>query len=212
MTRSLRFLALALATSTALASAPAAAQTRVTKTPATAPVAALASYQIDPVHSELSFRIRHLVGRVSGTFTDWSGTVVVDPTSLSGGSVNVTVQTASIHTLNPQRDAHLRTPDFFAADSFPTMTFRSSRVVVSGHNVQVHGELTLRGRTRPVVLNGRYAGRVAKDPWGKERIAFQAGTTINRHDFGVSFNQAVEGMSVIGDEVQIEIAIEAVRQ
>lgn len=173
---------------------------------------AAATYVIDPVHSELSFRIRHLVGRVAGTFTEWGGTVVVDPADLAGGSVEVTVQTASISTLNADRDAHLRTPDFFAADSFPTMTFRSSRVEVDGDRLKVHGDLTLRGKTKPVVLDGRYTGRIAKDPWGGERIAFVASTTIDRQDFGVSFNQTVEEMSVIGDEVEIEIAIEAVRQ
>ncbi len=170
------------------------------------------TYQIDRVHSELSFRIRHLIGRVAGTFNDWSGTIVVDPNDLSGGSVEVTVQTASINTLNEQRDAHLRSPDFFAADSFPTITFRSTEVQADGDRLRIHGDLTIRGHTKPVVLEGRYLGRMEKDPWGNERIAFLASTTINRQDFGVSFNQMVEGMSMIGDEVEIEIAIEAVKQ
>ncbi|HEX8430611.1 MAG TPA: YceI family protein [Longimicrobium sp.] len=176
------------------------------------PAAAPATYKIDPVHSELSFRIRHLVGRVSGTFTEWGGTIVADPANLSNGSVNVTVQMSSIHTLNAQRDAHLKTPDFFAADSFPTMTFRSTRVVQTGNRLRVHGDLTLRGRTRPVILDGRYTGRVAKDPWGKERIAFTASTNINRREFGVAFNQMLEGTAVVGDEVAIEIAVEAVKE
>lgn len=171
-----------------------------------------ATYAIDPVHSELSFRVRHLIGRVAGTFNDWEGTLVLDPADLRGGSVEVTVQTASINTLNADRDAHLRTPDFFAADSFPTMTFRSNSVEVSGDQVKVHGELTLRGVTKPVVLDGRYLGRLEEDPWGQERVAFLATTTIDRQDFGVSFNQALETMTMIGDEVEIEIAIEAVRQ
>jgi polyisoprenoid-binding protein YceI len=122
------------------------------------------------------------------------------------------VQTASINTLNADRDAHLRTPDFFAADSFPTMTFRSNNVEVSGDQVKVHGELTLRGVTKPVVLDGRYLGLLEQDPWGQERVAFLATTTIDRQDFGVSFNQALETMTMIGDEIEIEIAIEAVRQ
>ncbi len=171
-----------------------------------------ATYEIDPVHSELSFRVRHLVGRVAGTFNDWGGTVVLDPADLSGGKVEVTVQTASINTLNPDRDAHLRTPDFFAVESFPTMAFRSSRVEVVGTQVKVYGDLTLRGVTKPVVLDGVYLGRIEQDPWGAERVAFQAKTKINRQDYGVSFNQALEKMTMIGDEVEIEIAIEAVRQ
>jgi polyisoprenoid-binding protein YceI len=171
----------------------------------------VATYQIDPVHSELSFRIRHLMGRVFGTFTDWEGTVTVDPADLSTLRADVTVRTASIHTLNDQRDAHLRTPDFFAADEFPTMTFRSTRAVVAGDEVALHGDLTIRGTTKPVVLTGRYRG-AGVDPWGGQRIAFEATTTIDRQDFGVSFNQVVEGVGMIGDEVEISIAIEAVRQ
>ena len=202
------FALVALPSLMAAAPEPAARALPAVPVTATAP----ATYQIDPVHSELSFRIRHLVGRVSGTFTEWGGTIVADPANLSNGSVQVTVQMASIHTLNPQRDTHLKTPDFFAADSFPTMTFRSTRVVQNGERLQVHGDLTLRGRTRPVVLDGRYAGRVAKDPWGKERIAFTASTRIDRREFGVAFNQMLEGTAVVGDEVMIEIAVEAVKQ
>lgn len=171
-----------------------------------------ATYVIDPVHSELSFRVRHLVGRVAGTFNDWGGTVVLDPNDLSGGKVDVTVRTASINTLNSDRDAHLRTPDFFAADSFPTISFRSDRVEVIGTQVKVYGDLTLRGVTKPVVLDGVYLGRIEQDPWGAERVAFLARTKIDRMDYGVSFNQVVEKMTMIGDEVEIEIAIEAVRQ
>lgn len=169
-------------------------------------------YEIDTVHSELSFRIRHLVGRVAGTFNDWSGTLNLDPDHLAGGSVNVTVQTASINTLNEDRDDHLRTPDFFAVEQFPTMTFQSNRVEVWGNELKVHGDLTIRGTTRPVVLDARYLGRLGEDPWGMERVAFLATTTIDRQDFGVSFNQALESMTMIGDEVEIEIAIEAVKQ
>jgi polyisoprenoid-binding protein YceI len=177
---------------------------------ATAP-AEVATYQIDPVHSEVSFRIRHLMGRVFGTFTDWSGAVTVDPSDLSTLQADVTVRTASIHTLNEQRDAHLRTPDFFAADEYPTMTFRSTRAVADGDQVALHGDLTIRGTTKPVVLDARYIG-AGPDPWGGQRVAFEATTTIDRQDFGVSFHQVVEGTNVIGDEVEITVAIEAVRQ
>ena len=136
----------------------------------------------------------------------------LDPADLSNGSVNVTVNTKSINTLNEQRDDHLRTPDFFAADSFPTMTFRSTRVETAGNMLQVHGDLTLRGVTKPVVLDAVYLGQIAEDPWGQERVAFLATTEIDRHDFNVSFNQTLEEMTMIGDRVAIEIAIEAVRQ
>lgn len=171
-----------------------------------------ATYQIDRVHSEMTFRIRHLMGRVFGTFTDWEGTVVADPDDLSKLQVDVTVQTGSILTLNEQRDAHLRTPDFFAADEYPTMTFKSTRVELDDDDdLKVYGDLTIRGTTRPVVLDAEYRGQ-GPDPWGGQRIAFVAETTINRHDFGVSYNDLIEGVGVIGDEVDIEIAIEAVKQ
>ena len=173
--------------------------------------AEVATYQIDPVHSEMSFRIRHLMGRVLGVFTDWEGTVVVDPDDLSTLAVDVTVQTASINTFTEQRDDHLRTDDFFDVENYPTMTFTSNRVVVNGNAVAVEGDLTIRGTTRPVVLVGEYLGE-GPDPWGGERIAFTASTTIDRQDFGVSFNQLVEGVGMIGDQVEISLAIEAVRQ
>lgn len=185
---------------------------------ATAPRAAAAvaapaatSFKIDPVHSELSFRIRHLIGRVAGNFTEWDGTLVGNVNDMRSGAVNVTVQTKSIDTQNDQRDAHLLTPDFFAADSFPTITFRSTRVEQVGNLVKVHGDLTMRGQTRPVILDGTYRG-LAKDPWGGERVAFHATTTVNRQDFGIAFNQIVEGSAMLGDDVHIEIAIEAVKQ
>jgi len=181
---------------------------------AAVPVEAIApaTYEIDPVHSELSFRIRHLVGRVAGTFNDWSGTLTLDPANLASGAVTVTVNTKSINTLVEQRDDHLRTPDFFAADSFPTMTFRSRSVEAVGTRLAVHGDLTLRGVTKPVVLDAIYLGKLEEDPWGQERVAFLATTKINRQDFGVSFNQSLAEMTMIGDEVEIEIAIEAVKQ
>lgn len=173
--------------------------------------AEVATYQIDTVHSEMTFRIRHLMGRVFGAFTDWEGTLTADPDDLSTLAVDVTVQTASINTFNEQRDDHLRTDDFFDVENHPTMTFTSSRVVVNGRAINVEGDLTIRGTTRPVVLTGEYLGE-GPDPWGGERIAFVASTTIDRQDFGVSFNQLVEGVGMIGDQVEISLAIEAVRQ
>jgi polyisoprenoid-binding protein YceI len=209
MIRSLRFLALTLATSTVLATAPAGAQPSATS--AAPAAAAITTYQIDPVHSELSFRIRHLLGRVAGTFGEWGGTVAIDTVTPANSKVDVSIKTASIDTRVEARDKHLRTPDFFAADSFPTMTFRSTNVSVHGDQIRVLGDLTIRGRTKPVLLVGTYEG-LFKDPWGKMRTAFVASTTINRQDFGVAFNGPFETIGQIGDDVWIEIAIEAVRQ
>jgi polyisoprenoid-binding protein YceI len=179
--------------------------------PADAPGAAPVQWRIDQSHSELTFRIRHLVSRVNGSFNSWGGTITADPASLGGGSVSVDIQTASIDTNSERRDTHLRSADFFDAENHPTITFRSTRVVAQGRELQVHGNLTIRGVTKPVVLEGRMleVGGAA----GRRRIGFEAETRINRMDYGVSWNRAAEGGGVtLGDEVTISIAIEAVEQ
>lgn len=170
-----------------------------------------ATYQVDPVHSELTFRVRHLLGRVPGTFRDWGGTVVFDPANQANSRVDVEIRTASIDTGTPDRDKHLRTADFFDVEKFPTMTFRSTNVSMLGKVLRVRGDLTIRGRTKPVLLAGTYEGTF-QDPWGKTRTAFFASTTINRHDFGVSYQGPFQEIGQIGDEIWIEIAIEAVKQ
>ena len=201
-----------LASTLALASllaAPLAAQAPAN---ATRPAATAApTWRIDPTHSELSFKVRHLVSRVSGTFGDWSGTIVTEPNRLNQGSVNVAIKTASISTGNARRDEHLRSGDFFDAAAHPEITFRSNRVEVQGENLKVHGNLTMRGVTKPVVLEGRFIGRT-RDGQGKERIGFEAETTINRMDYGVAWNNLVEGSAVVGDEVTISMVVAAVRQ
>ena len=168
-------------------------------------------WEIDTTHSELTFRIRHLVSRVSGSFNQWSGTIVADPADLSGGSVEVTIQTASIFTNHERRDAHLRSDDFFDAPNHPTITFRSTRVEPRGRDLRVHGDLTIRGVTRPVVLEGRLL-EVAGAP-GRRRIGFEAETRIDRTDYGVLWNRGAEGGGVVlGDEVTIRMAISAVER
>lgn len=208
--RRFRLLTFAVASLAAVASAPVSIYAQGGVTAASVQPTA-DEYEIDIVHSELSFRIRHLLGRVAGTFGEWGGTVTIDTLNPANSSVNVVVQTASIDTRVPPRDEHLRTSDFFAVDSFPTMTFRSRNVVVQGNQVRVLGDLTLRGVTKPVLLTGTYEGMFT-DPWGGTRTAFIASTTINRHDFGVSFDGPFMEIGQIGDEVYIEIAIEAVKK
>ena len=210
--RTSRFLSLAVAS--AVAASPALAQRPLAAaraTSAAAPKAAPATYDIDATHSELSFRIRHLLGRVSGGFGQWGGTIVIDSLNPANSVVNVSIKTATIDTQNERRDAHLRSPDFFAADSFPTITFRSTKVVKQGSALTVHGDLTLRGRTKPVVLTGEYAGQF-KDAQGAVRTAFTATTKIDRTDFGLAWNRAVETGAMLGDEVTIDIAVQAVKQ
>lgn len=174
--------------------------------------AQVASWTIDPVHSELTFRIRHYVTKVRGTFAKWEGAIAADPKNLSAGSVNVSIDSKSIDTNMDMRDNHLRSNDFFATDSFPTLTFKSSKVEVSGSDIKVHGTLTIRGIARPVVLAGSYNG-VTKDAQGKDRIGFEASTKINRLDYKVTWNRAIEGGGVmLGDDVEINIQVEAVKQ
>jgi polyisoprenoid-binding protein YceI len=178
--------------------------------PAAAPAEAV-TWQIDGTHSEVSFRVRHLVSRVRGSFGRVSGTIVADPASLGSGSVNVEIETASISTNNERRDTHLRSPDFFDAENHPRITFRSTRVVARGQEITVHGNLTMRGVTRPVVLEGEML-EVGGVP-GRRRIGFEATTTVNRMDYGVAWNRAAEGGGVVlGDEVQVSLAVEAVEQ
>ena len=171
-------------------------------------------WRVDPAHSEVGFRIRHLVGRVRGQFLDWEGMIVTRDTDWTHGSVNVTVRTRSISTGNTARDQDLRSPRFFSVDSFPTMTFESTGLVMSTdqrNNFEMGGLLTIRGHTRPVVFRGQYQG-IERDANGKERLAFDGTATINRKDFGISWNQIVEAGNLLSDEVEIEISLEAVRQ
>lgn len=172
--------------------------------------APLPSWRIDAGHSELSFRIRHLMSRVSGTFREWSGTIQADPVNWVGASVEVSINAASIDTRNDDRDTDLRSDKFFDVASHPTITFRSTKVEVIGTSLRITGELTIRGVTRPVVLEGAVLG---VNEGQRPRAGFEASATINRLDYGVTYNRIVEGGgTLLGDEVKIDIAIEAIRQ
>lgn len=169
------------------------------------------TWQIDVTHSELLFRVRHLVSRVTGTFTDWDGTITGDPADWSRGTVTVRIRTKSITTNHQRRDTHLRSNDFFATDSFPEMSFVSTGVAFNGDSVTLSGNLSIRGRTRPVVLTGSYLG-MTPGREGRDRIGFEVGTKINRLDYGLTWNRAAEGGGVVlGDEVTISITVAAVK-
>ena len=176
-----------------------------------APVrAAPVVWQIDNAHSNVGFTIRHFVSRVRGSFKDVKGTIIADESAWQDAMIDVEIATASITTSQDRRDAHLRSPDFFAADSFPTIRFKSTRIERSGNDAKIHGMLTIRGVSRPVVLDGTFTG-LMKSAQG-DRIGFEATTTVNRVDYGVKWNRAAEGGgAMLGDEVKVEIAIEAVR-
>ena len=170
------------------------------------------TWKIDINHSELLFRIRHLVSRVTGTFTDWEGTIAAEQDDWSHGSVEVRIRTRSVDTNNERRDNDLRSDNFFLADSFPEMTFRSTGVTVDGESISLTGDLTIKSTTRPVTLAGSYLGR-APGREGRDRIGFTVTTRINRLDYGLVWNRAAEGGGlVLGDEVTIEITISAVKQ
>jgi polyisoprenoid-binding protein YceI len=171
---------------------------------------ALRTYAIDKAHSEVTFQVRHLLSRVRGRFSEFDGQVRFDPDHPDAGDVQFTIQAASIDTNQPDRDTHLRSADFFKVDEFPTLSFASSRVVpAGGDEFDVTGALTIRGVTRTVTLRVRYLGR-ASDPWGNEKLAFETETTINRKDYGLNWNAALEtGGFLVGDEVKISIALQA---
>ena len=171
------------------------------------------TFVLDKSHTEVGFIARHLmVSKVRGRFTDFEGTIVVadDP---SESSVEVTIQAASINTNDENRDKHVRTNDFLSTDEFPALTFRSTKVELSsGGDWKVNGDLTVRGVTRPIVLDVQFEG-VIQDPWGNQRLGFTASGEIDRNDFGVSFNAALEtGGFVVSPKVKLEIEAEAVRQ
>lgn len=171
---------------------------------------AIQTYQIDKAHSEAAFQVRHLITKVRGRFADFEGTIQFDETAPEHSSVNVTVQTASIDTNVADRDAHLRSDDFFASDRFPAMTFVSTRIVkTSGTTFDVEGDLTIRDVTRRITLPVTLLGK-ATDPWGAEKLAFEAAVTINRKDYGLNWNAALEtGGFLVGDDVKIELSIQA---
>jgi polyisoprenoid-binding protein YceI len=170
------------------------------------------TWKIDPDHTEVAFTVKHLmITKVRGTF-DTVDVTVVTPERFEDTRIEATIDVASVNTGQPDRDNHLRTGDFFLVEKHPKMTFRSTSLKADGEDFTIDGELTLRGVTRPVTLKGEFGG-VITDPYGQTRAGATATTTINRHDFGVSWNAALEaGGMTLGDNVKIEIDIEVVLQ
>lgn len=169
-----------------------------------------ATWKIDTNHSELTFSIRHLVSRVRGEFREWSGTIVADPDDWTSAVVEISVNPNTVDTNNERRDADLKSENHFDVAHFPVITYKSTRVERKGDSVRVFGDLTMHGVTKPVVLDGRFLGTTG--PVGKRRAGFEAITTINRQDFNMRWNRAVEGGNLIGDDVKLEIVIAAVQQ
>ncbi|QRK10377.1 YceI family protein [Archangium violaceum] len=172
-----------------------------------------AIWNIDTTHSGIHFSVRHMViAKVRGSFRTYSGTVSLDEQDISASSVSVRIETASIDTGVEQRDTHLRSADFFDVEKFPTITFQSTKVEKSsGNGLRVTGNLTLRDVTREVVLEAEQLG-IGKDPWGNVKAAFEAKTSVDRRDFGLKWNQALEtGGVLVGEKVEITLEIQAVK-
>lgn len=171
------------------------------------------NWNIDTAHTGISFSVRHMVvSKVRGRFAKYSGTIRLDDRDITRSSVEVTIDASSIDTGVADRDTHLRSPDFFDAEKFPELTFRSHRIErVDDTHYRVVGELTIRDVKREVSLDVEYGGR-GKDPWGNERVGFAAKTSIDRKDFGLTWNQALEtGGILVGDRVDIDLDVQAVR-
>lgn len=170
-------------------------------------------WNLDTAHSSINFSVRHMVfAKVRGRFGTWSGKLELDPQDLTRGSVEVEIDSASIDTGIADRDAHLRSADFLDVERFPKLRFKSTKVEkAGGDRYRVHGELTICDVTRAVVLETEYGGQ-GKDPWGNQRIAFAATTSLDRRDFGLRWNQVLEaGGVVVGERVDVEIEVEAVK-
>jgi polyisoprenoid-binding protein YceI len=170
-------------------------------------------WNIDAAHSGIHFSIRHMVvAKVRGRFGSYTGSIDLDETDLTKSVVSATLDANSIDTGTAQRDAHLRSPDFFDAARFPTLDFRGRRIEkVDDTRYRVIGDLSIKDVTREVTLDVEYGGR-ARDPWGNERVAFTARTAIDRKDFGLRWNQVLEaGGFLVGDRVDIELELQAVR-
>lgn len=165
------------------------------------------TWNVDPVHSDVGFKVRHLLTPVRGQFGEFDGVIVYDPETPANSSVEMTVQATSIDTDNPKRDEHLRSPDFFDVASHPTLHFRSKKVAKMGDNLAVTGDLTIRGVTREVTIPVQVLGVMG------DKAGFATEFTIDRQDYGVNWNRALDqGGAVLGDEVTIDLTFEADRQ
>jgi polyisoprenoid-binding protein YceI len=179
----------------------------------TLPVQGQTQYDIDPVHSFIEFSVRHLgVSNVKGRFTKFSGTIWYNESDVTQSSATAVIEVASIDTAVPQRDEHLRSPDFFDAAKYPQIRFQSTSIRREGDKYIVKGNFEMHGVTKEIEIEATPPAKV-KDPWGGERIAFEAHTTVNRQDFGISFSKLLDnGALFVGNDVKIELNIEAVRK
>jgi polyisoprenoid-binding protein YceI len=174
-----------------------------------APGLTAGTWNIDPAHSEVTFAIRHLMSKVRGSFTEFTGQVVIAD-DLAGSTATAEIELASVDTRHADRDAHVKSADIFDIANHPVMTFATTAVRADGGDHFVDGELTIRGVTRPITLAVEFNG-VGEDPWGGTRAGFSATASINRKDYGLEFNVPMQGDKVLlGDKVEIQLEVQAV--
>jgi polyisoprenoid-binding protein YceI len=179
----------------------------------TAPAAASSTtWKLDPTHSHIEFSAKHMmITTVKGRFADFEGAVTGNPESPAGATVTVTIKTASIDTRTDQRDGHLRSADFLDAEKFPTIAFRSTKISGTKDKFTLTGDLTIRDVTRPVTLDVTFEGQGA-DPWGGTRAGFNATGKIDRREFGLTWNQALEaGGVLVSNEIKLHIDAQFIR-
>lgn len=183
-------------------------------TAALSPLPAIAdTYTVDATHSEVSFRIRHFVSQTPGKFKDYDATFELDPANLESSRVEFVVQAASIDTDNDDRDTHLRSEDFFWVDKHATLSFRSTKIrKTGGDKFEVTGVMSIRGVEKTITVPVEFLGFI-KDPWGGERAGFESTFTINRKDYGIEWNKALDaGGVILGEDVRVTLNLELVRK
>jgi polyisoprenoid-binding protein YceI len=173
---------------------------------------AAGTYEIDPAHSTVEFVARHLmISKVRGSFDKFSGQIHIAEDPLQS-SAEVTIDASSVNTRDPQRDGHLRSPDFLDVENHPTLEFRSTKLDPTGDEWRLEGELTVRGVTRPVTLQVSHEG-AAVDPWGNQRLGFTAHTEVDREQWGLTWNQTLEtGGVLVSKKIAIDLNVEAVKE
>jgi polyisoprenoid-binding protein YceI len=172
------------------------------------------TWNIDPAHSVAEFKVKHMmISNVKGQFAKVSGKLTLDESELANSRVEATIEASSIETRDAQRDAHLKSADFFHVEKFPTLSFKSKRLsLIRDGELAVEGDLTIRGITRTVVFSVEGPTPPAKDPWGNTRVGVSATTKINRKDFGLIWNAALEtGGILVGDEVTITLDVQFIK-
>jgi polyisoprenoid-binding protein YceI len=181
---------------------------------ATTLLAAPETFTADKNHSEASFKVRHLMSNVSGRFNDYTGTVNIDRAKMTNSTVEFTINANTIDTGNGDRDKHLNSEDFFFTEKYPTITFKSTSVAKTKSKdvFNVTGDFTMRGVTKRITIPVTFLG-FGKDPWGNERAGFELATTLNRKDYGINWNKAIDnGGVLLSDDVKVSINLETVKK